>query len=342
MSSKLSKFLAVIFLTILIWWWAYTSQEQTRTLTGTLEKAPTTDASLLVTFTKKNSPVPMRLVVLEALNFKGAPSKIAELARRQRLRQNDPEKERLDFFYVPQEPGTYTLELQDYLQKSPKMRDLALTLESCEPSQIVANVEKLEEKRLSVQVQDENGMAIKGAVADPAWVMVYVRSTYNDPATVKLTAQQIQTARERPISVKPYVETGVAGIIRESNEPVKVTLQSGQLLDSKPFQPQTIGFLMSAEIAGKYTVQLTNEADLKSRVLIRASEAALAEYQKRAYHLLIEIKPGDERLPEIPPRPVIYNFPRDFVRTGEIELVESAQEKTAVFKLVPINPSPTP
>lgn len=342
MSEKLSKILAVVFLTALIWWWAYTSQEQTQTLTGTLEKSLTADSSLLVTFYKKNSTVAQRLVVLEALNFKGAPSKIAELLRRQRLPQNDPDKERLNFVYTPQEPGNYTISVKEYLQDSSKMKELALTLVSCEPSQVVVNVEKLVEKRLTVQVLDENGFAVKGATVEPAWVNVFVRPTYNEAATVRLSAAQILTARERAVTVKPYVDMGVAQIIREAEEAVKVTLQNTQLLESKPFQPQTIGFIISPELAGKYTVQLTNEADLKSRVLIRASEAALAEYQKRPYHLLIEVRPGDERLTEIPPRPVIYNFPRDYVRTGEIELTETTTEKTAVFKLVPVNPAAAP
>jgi hypothetical protein len=343
MSGKVSKFLAVVFLTVLIWWWAYTSQEQTDTLTGTLEKSPTADTSLLVTFIRKNSNTPVRQVVLEVLNFKGAPSKIADLRRRVRLPQTDPEKERLNFYFMPVEPGSYTLDLRDYLQKSPKMREFALTLESIEPSQVLVNVDKLVEKRLSVQVLDENGMpSLRSATVEPAWVNVYVRPNYSGPAVVKLSAAQIQTARERPLTVKPYVEMGVAGIIREADQAVEVKIQSAQLLDSKPFQPQTIGFCMSPEVAGKYTVQLLNETDLKSRVQIRGSEAALAEYQKRPYHILIEIRPGDERLAEIPPRPVIYNFPRDFVRKGEIELVESTAEKTAQFKLIPINPQAVP
>jgi len=342
MSGKLSKFLAVVFLTVLIWWWAYTSQEQTDTLTGTLEKAPTADSSLLVTFVRKNSNTPVRQVVLEVLNFKGAPSKIADLRRRVRLPQNDPDKERLNFYYMPTEPGTYTLDLRDYLQKSSKMSEFTLTLESVEPSQVLVNVDRLVEKSRPVQVINENGSVIKPASVEPAWVNVYVRPNYNGPAIVKLSSTQEETARQRPLTVKPYVEMGVAGITREADEAVQVTIQNAQLLDSKPFQPQTIGFVMTPEMAGKYTVQLLNETDLKSRVQLRASEAAFAEYQKRPYHLLIEVLPGDERRTEIPPRPVIYNFPRDYVRKGEIELVETTSEKTAQFKLVPINPTVTP
>ncbi|MCE5186023.1 MAG: hypothetical protein LLF76_07860 [Planctomycetaceae bacterium] len=341
MSGKLSKYLAVIFLTLLIWWWAFSLQLQPVSLTGTLEKLPTADPSLLVTFTGPSTNAPQRLIVLRALNFRGAPSKIAELRQRMRLPQNNPNRERLNFYYTPQEPGTYVLDVPDYLQKTTKMAELALTLESCEPSQVTVNVERLEEKRLSVQVVDENGL-IRGANAEPAWVNVYVRPSYNEPAIVKLSAQQLQTARERPITVKPYVDMGVAGIVRDAEESVTVTLQSVQLLQSKPFQPQTIGFIISPELAGKYSIQLANEADLKSRVQLRVSEAAFAEYQKRAYHLLIEVRPGDERLPEIPPRPVIYNFPREYVAKGEIELVESTTEKTAVFKLVPVNPAQIP
>lgn len=342
MSAKVSKFLAVIFLSVLIWWWAYTQQEQTRTLTGTLEKSSTADTSLMVTFTKPGSTTPQRVLVLQALNFKGAPSKIAELSRRMALPLNNPAKERLDFYFMPQEVGSYTINVKDYLQQTTKMQELALSLESVEPAQVLVNVEKLEEKRLSVQVVNENGLTVPEATPEPAWVNVWVRPTYNGPAMVKLSAAQVQTARERPVTLKAYVEMGVAGIVRESEETVQVTVASGQLLESRPFQPQTIGFVLSPEMEGKYTVELTNEAELKSRVLIRATEAALAEYQKRAYHLLIEVRPGDERLTEIPPRPVIYNFPREYVRKGEIELAETSPEKTAVFKLFPLKGTAAP
>lgn len=341
MNPKLSKFLAVVFLTLLIWWWAFSQQLESVPLTGTLEKLPMTDPSLLVTFMTPSTSSPQRLIVLRALNLSGAPSKIADLRKRIRLPQNNPDRERLDFYYTPQEPGTYAIDVKEYLQQSTKMKELALTLDSVEPQQMTVNVEKLVEKRLAVKAVDELGLEVKGQV-EPAWVNVFVRAGYNGPAMVKLTAAQIQTAREQALTVRPYVDMGVAGIVRQSDETVQVTVASGQLLESKPFQPQTIGFVMPPELTGKYTVQLSNEADLKSRVLLRASEAALAEYQKRPYHLLIEVRPGDERLPEIPPRPVIYNFPRDYVRKGEIELAEASPEKTAVFKLVPVNGTVVP
>jgi hypothetical protein len=51
------------------------------------------------------------------------------------------------------------------------------------------------------------------------------------------------------------------------------------------------------------------------------------------YHLLIEIRDEDATLTEIPPREVIFNFPPEFVRNGQIAATSS---HTASIRLIPI------
>ncbi|MHC4783293.1 MAG: hypothetical protein ACYTE0_09660, partial [Planctomycetota bacterium] len=94
MSDKLKKILVVIFLTLLIWAWAYMSQEEPRSFTGTLAISPSADPSLLVTLALAEDN-PQTKVPLTSLNFKGAPSRISALSKRYNLPLTDEKKERL-------------------------------------------------------------------------------------------------------------------------------------------------------------------------------------------------------------------------------------------------------
>jgi hypothetical protein len=340
MNDKLSKFLIVIFLTLLIWAWAYFSQEKYLSRSGSLEVSPTTDPGLLVTFKLKDSELPQTRIPLNPLTFKGSPTKISEFLKRYNLSQSDANRERLDFFYNPQEhgqgEGSYSLDILELLKKDDRIHEMALTLEACNPAQVDVNVELLELKRLPVECLDENGFPIQGVIADPAFVDIYTRPTYNGPATVTLSPQQREIARKSMVSVKPYVQLGVAGVIRESEITVKVTLQSEERLKPQAFQPGSIGIVMSPQLAGKYSVVIANEAQLTSTTQFNATDEAMDAYKKMKYHLLIEVLASDEQLAEIPPRPVIYNFPHDYFKNGEI--VELTPPKPAIFKLVPISP----
>jgi hypothetical protein len=346
MSDKVRTFLGVIFLTLLIWAWAYLSQEETRSFTGTLEVSPATDPGLLVTFTARDG-TPQSRITLTALNIKGAPSKISSLLKRFNLPQTDSGKERLNFYYNPLElghtTGTYTLNVLEYLQKSPKMQELTLTLESCSPAQVEVNIESLEEKKLAVQCLDENGLTIPGAVIEPAFVNIYVRKGFAGDATVTLSALQKEAARTAPVSVKPYVALGVARIVRESKEPVKVAVQSEERLKAWSFQTtKPIGIIMSQTLQNRYKVTIQNEIEVRTSAPILATEEAFRAYEAVSYPLLIEIFDRDVTLPEIPPKRVIYNFPPEFVRRGEIGLDESKIPRTAMVKLEPINPLTVP
>lgn len=343
MSDRFSKILAVTLLTVLIWTWAYMSLEQTDTLHGTLEVGPV-DESLLVTFSLPNSDFAITEVPLTSLTFRGPPSRISGLRENYNRPLQDSDRERLNFSYTPplaQSGGTYSLDLLDYLQKeNSKMHELALTLDDCDPKMIDVRVEKLEKKKLPVKVLDQNGLQLPGVTVEPSVVTMYVRSA-NEYASVTLSAQQITAARKNPISVTPYVELGIAEVVRYADNPVRVSLLGEDLRKQTPYVPTSIGYIMSPRLAGKYTVELINESQLIGTTNFYATDEAIEAYKKMRTHILIEIRDSDEPLIEIPFRPVIYNFPPEYYKNGDIDIVETTPPRTATIRLIPVNPTPT-
>ena len=340
MSDKLNKFLGVVFLTLLVWAWAFMSLKEPLTRSGSLKVALASNSSLLVTFTLGENN-PQTEIPLTSLNFTGAPSKISKLKSRYNLLLGDLNKERLDFYYDPAEQGrtegTYALELLDYLQESSKVQELALTLESCTPKRVDVKIEELVEKELPIQCVDKDGLPVDGANPVPGVVKIFVRKAYNESATVVLSPQLMELARKQPVEATAYVELGVAGVRRESQTPVKIELQSEERLKPHNFQPTSFRFVMSPEIASNYEVELVNET-FTGTTNFMATDEAMDAYKKMQYHIRIEIRDGDELLSEIPPRPVIYNFPPDHFKNGDIDIVEVTVPKTATFKLIPLNP----
>lgn len=333
MSSRLTKFIAVVFLTLLIWAWAYLSLEREVSFWGSIEVAPATGPEYQVAFKGGETAYPIKLT------FKGAPSKVAEMERRYlaAAAAADPQHERLVFYYQPQDfshtrTGTYSIDLLEFVRNTPAYRAMALTLEACEPQRIDVDVEMLVEKPLVVQCLDESGMPLKAADVKPGQVPMFVRADYTGPAYITLSNQQIEAARKNPISQRPYVNLGPTGPRRIAKEDVKIELPATEQLDEYPFQPQSIGFVFSRNTIGKFRVQIENDSDLRT-VQIRATEEALEAYRKMRYHLLVEIRDEDAAMSEIPPREVIFNFPPEFVRSGQIEAVAP---KTAIIKLLPL------
>jgi len=348
MSDTLKKLLVVVPLTLLIWAWAYMSQEQEDNFMGTLEAAHSIDPSLLVTFSlpgsRQQTQIPLTSIVL-----KGTPSRLSDLLKRNTLPSANQNEEWLDFYYDPAEQkqteGTHTLELLEYLQKSSKIQELALTLESCSPSKVDVKIEPLVEKKLPIQCLDENGLLRKDAVITPAFAYIYVRKGYTASATISLTQQQIEMARQQqPVWVKPYVDMGIKGVIRESAEPVEVILQSETLLKPRAFQTtKPIGIFMSPELQNAYKVIISNDEELRKTTTIYATEEAFRAYENVAYPLYIVIKDSDVvDLSEIPPKTVMFNFPPEYVKSGQITEDETKLPRSATVKIELLNPVLTP
>lgn len=344
MSDKLNKFLVVVFLTILIWTWAFLSKSKDRSFIGSLAISPGTDPSLLVTFLDNGTS--QTEIPLTSLNFVGAPSNLNDLQKRYNLPLDNPDKERLDFYYEPAEhsEGSYQLNILDYLQRDIKIQNLTLSLESCKPSDVTVNIEQLVEKELPVKCVKTDNTPLK-ASTDPATVKIYVRKGYPvEAATVVLTPQLIEAAQKKPVSVTPYVELGVAGIKRMAANPVQITLTPEEQLQPNTFKtPKPIGIIMSEQLQSKYKVTILNDSEIRDATTIFASEEAYRAYLDVAYPILIEIKENDVILSQqIPPKKIIYNFPPEYVRSGEIRLDDTRIPKTATIKIEPINPSPEP
>jgi len=263
MIDKMKRIGVVIFLTLLIWAWAYLALEEETAQTATLEISQTSP-DLFVSF-GIDTPVTMEL------KLKGSAAKVAESKRKLNAQDTDPEKERLDFYYdavteKQAEPGTHTLEVLSFLNSSTKMKNLGLTVESCkvkgiESGAIGVTVEKLVEKWLTVQCFDETGAILEHETIDPARVKMFVRQEYNSEAKVTLTKQQITKAREYQIVVTPYVELA-PGTQRFAPTRVKIKLPPAEVsLQDRPLQP-TIGFIFSENLQGKYSIELLNENEL--------------------------------------------------------------------------------
>lgn len=341
MSDKMNKILVVVLLTVLIWAWAFMSQEEEHDFTGTLEVSPSTDPSLLVTFTLGGSN-PQTKIPLNPIVLKGTPTRIADLQKRYRLPLNHQDREQLNFFYNPQEQGrttegTFTLDLIEYLQKTNKIQEMVLTLESCEPKQVDVHIEQLENKKIPIQCVDEYGSEISGADPKPAFVNMYVRKGFNGSATAALTRQQIEVARKQPVSVRPYVNLGIAGVTRIAEEPVEVTIQSEELLRRRSFQtPRPVGILMSQKLQNAYSVTIVNEDELPSTFFILASDEAFNAYKKVDLPRYIIITESDViDISQTRPKKIVYNFPSDYVRSGEIKADESRIAEDVYIKIEP-------
>ena len=331
MADKAKKFAAVVFLTLLIWAWAYLSLERQVSMGGSIELSPAAGPEYLVAFKGGDTAFPLKLT------FKGPPAQVTEMERRYRAALMDPKHEQLTYYYMPKDYGhiqtdTYIIDLLEFIRNSPAYQEMALTLVACEPARVEVEVEVLVEKQLVVQCIDDTGAPLKAAGINPGQVPMYVRPAYTGPATVRLSAQQIAAARQGPIRQRPYVDLGPLGPRRTALEEVRISLPATEQLNEQVFQSQRIGIVFSRNTQGRFRVQIENESDLRTMNL-RATDAAYAAYQKMPYHLLIEVRDEDIALTEIPPREVIFNFPPEFVRSGQIEATSS---HTAKIRLIPV------
>ncbi len=339
MADILKKLAAVIFLTMLIWAWAYLALEKEMPQqNGTLDISTGIRQDLFVSFENRPTPVGLKLTI------KGPPSQIAELKKRLHASDDDPTKVELDFLYDPESQGhstsgSHVLNVVKFLNESDKLKDMAVTVVSCEPAVITVKVEELIKKRLTIQCLDENNALLADATIEPARIQMFVRDNWTGTATVILTEAVIEKARKEPVTVIPFIEL-TPEKRQYYKDPVSIRLPSTENpLEIRP-QQLSIGFIGSKNFWDKYTVELINEGELRSRILLKASKRAFSAYEKTVYQVLIEVLPDDETAAEAIHRPVIYNFPEEFVEKGEIKLVEPEPPREAIFKLVPISEKP--
>ncbi len=202
---------------------------------------------------------------------------------------------------------------------------------------------------MSVRCLDDNQNPLKVASIEPAQVEAFVPAERGGAALeakVTLSKREIEQARLAPIEKTPIVELA-PGQTREAASSVKITLPKEQeRLQEYLITSVRLGVSLSANLEGKYKVELVNPEAVMGSVAIRATPEAKRAYENMRYHVILEIDDSDkdsrpdksspaagEPAPEIR-RDLVYNFPPEFLRKDEIALNQSPVQ--ARFRLVPI------
>lgn len=328
MAEKIRKYAIVIFLTFLVWAWAFNELEKVETRPATLDIAKSMDSDILVTF---DQPAPVEI----DLEFKGTPDKIGDMVDRIEAGLED-----LKFDYSPKDknrPSPYPLNILEFVNNSNKLRKLELKVISSSVELVQVNIEKLEKKELKIQCVDENGIEIKAESIDPSIVNVYVKKGYTGDAKVVLTKRDIIAARKDYVTLKPFVE--LAPNDRRVGEPVKIVLPSEEL-PTDSVQTKRIGYSFGKNIMGRYAIVLENEDELISAISLIGTKDALDTYKNQDIHIFVVALDGDEKKKGIIPRPVIFNFPTEDVAAGHIRLAKD-EPREARFKLIKLPQTPT-
>jgi len=326
------KILLVIFLTVLIWVWADLAlDEKLPVSSATISVARSTNPNLLVSFDDEYS------VSISNIVLKGPVARITDT--RQKL--NDGSLV-LEFFLDAEQegmvnPGEYPLKVLNFLKQSRQVKELGLTVESCEPDKLSVNVVKLVKKSLTVECFDEDGIPLKAESIEPSKVDMFVPEDWDGEtlvAEVRLTRGELEQARQSVIKKRPYIEL-VPGQIRKAVGTVEITAppEEDRLIDTT-MTKTTLGITFSLTLQGKYDVEIENLPVVIGGITIRATPEAKRAYEKMRYQVILEIYDEDAMSTEPLKRELIYNFPAEYVSKGEIELKNPDQPAEAKFKLI--------
>lgn len=342
MRKKLNagKISVTVFLTVLIWVWADLAQDERLDLSNfvTVTMAKSSDPNLWVALEDDNS-VLRASVTIERVVLKGPASRVSEVVRRKNREKLD-----LNLFLVPEQMGltdtsTRTLDVLSFLKQTDEIRQLGLTVETCEPRMITVQVSKLKIEPMNVECVDDSGNQIIAETIEPSRVKVRVPPEGATTAKVRLTAEEQRQAREAPVEKIPYIELA-DGQRRDGLQPVKVKLPPAENALRQYPVSATLGLCMSQNLQGKYRVEL-REDPMADLVLVRATAAAHQEYDKTPFHMLLYIQDSDKPSQEYISREVVFNFPQEYVQRGEIKLDQAVPK--VQFRLVPIpEETPTP
>lgn len=332
---KLSKISIVVFLTVLIWVWADLAQDETLPLRSlvTINVARSTDPALWVTFEDPDQ-VLQTSVTLTNVILTGPASRVADVRRL--TNQGDFEG---NLFLAPEqegmtETGTRSFDVLNFLKQNDEIGRLGLTVVSCEPRNLTVQIRQLVRRSIRVECVDQNGNPIAGAILNPPQVDAFVPQDVTYTARIQLTEAEQRQATIGEIARTPYVQLA-PDQRRDLSASVKITLPSEQLaLAEYPVQRATLGFCFSPVLQGKYQVELQNEAELQS-VFVRATPTAIKAYEDQRFKIFLYILDADREATGWITRDVVFNFPEEFVRSGEIQRGNDPPPP-AVFRLVPV------
>jgi len=323
------KVAIVLFLTVLIWVWADLALDETvpeRPAVVVVDE--TTDPKLWVSFRQADA-------IDVKVTLTGPHSGFVALDRQLRKQQDS----RLRFvFNAPQEQmgvaGNHSLRLLAFLQKDKELKRFGLKVKSCEPDVADVNVVALVEKVLPVECFDEDGVGMTVESIEPARIRMLAPESQRT-AQVRLNQREVAQARQSAVEKRPYIVLG-KDQSRQSAVTVKVRLPAEQSpLSAETVTGAKLGIALSANLQGKYGVEVTNLSEVLSPIKIRATASAKQAYEAMLYQVTLEIDDDDIKQQD-PRKQVRYNFPEEFIRNNQIRLDQPAVQ--ARFKLTPITP----
>jgi len=329
------KLSIVIFLTVLIWVWADLAQDERLTLSNviTLSVARSSDQTLWLSFVDENGALRPSAAV-DSVDLKGPASLVADVDRMRNRGELDgalfldPVREGLV------EEGTRAFDVLNFLRQNDTIRQLGLTVESCEPRTLSVQVRRLVEASLPVECVDENGVPVKAEV-EPAEVTAYGIPDETIVTKVRLSAREQALAREAAIEKTPFVELA-AGQRRDVSTSVRVTLPPAEDVLRDENVQATLGFCFSLNLQGRCRVELQNEMELASAIIkIKATPAAKEAYDQQPFKIFLYILDEDLQATGVITRRVQFNFPAEYVQRGEIRGAGDPAPE-ARFRVIPI------
>ena len=338
---KYGKIAIVVFITILIWVFADLALDKKLPISNAVISVVKSNPKLWVSFDDASS------VSIEEMVLKGPLRKINEM----RKKLEEEEGLKIDFDAAKEkmnEPGTYPLPLLPFLQKAAEINDLGLKVEKCKPEMVSVKVVGLVSRRLDVKCVDEDQNPIGEATVKPGQVEMLVPENWGAEkriAEVLLTPREIEQASFSAIDETPYVKLA-AGQIREASESVEITMPpEPDRLGDCTIKAPTLSIALGPTLQGKYYVEVTNLADVLLPIAIMATPEAERAYRLQPFpQMTLYILDSDKDTKEEQlKREVVYNFPEESVRQGEIKLNQQQKPPaTARFKLTPVSSAETP
>ena len=341
---KFGKIAIVIFLTVLIWVWADLALEELFPVSNvpiTISKS--TNRALWVSFVDENESL-VSVYTVKSIVLKGSASRTSDVDRK--LKTGSLQ---LDFFLDAEQegmdkPGKYPLDVLNLLRKSNQIRELGLAVQSCEPDKLTINVVELVEKPLEIECVNESGASLEVVSIEPSKVVMFVPADSRLTAQVQLTPRDIVQARSSVAEKTPFVVLA-EGQKRQAPKPVRIKMSpEADSLIEYPITEAKLGIELSVNLLGEYAVDVINHNDVVRAFTIQATLEAKQAYENQPFQMTLYILDDDKKWgpQEGQRRKVVYNFPEESVRKGEIRLKNPEQSAEARFKLIPLTSAPAP
>ena len=337
---KYGKILAVVLLSLLVWVWADLAKTEVLSVPKTgLAVAKSVSPNLWVSFDNGRPSVSITKLIL-----KGPTSKINQLKRK--LTEGTLV---LEFLLDLEQQamtvaGRHTLNMLDFLRESDIVKQLGLSVDSCQPQDVIVQVVELVEKTVQIKCIDEARRALKTTAIEPAQLKMFVPEDWQGQrcvAYVLLNRWEIDQARLGPVEKRPFIELP-GGQRKDAAESVKVSMPLDTLNDYTITNAR-LGFSFSANLQGEYRVELTNPDVVMGVISIKAAAEAKRAYEKMRYHVILEIDDSDKDSSADEPlrKQLVYNFPAEYLRKDQIML--NQPPVIARFRLIPLSAqSPAP